>query len=201
MEETLAKPLEEQYAIAEAHYVELNERMAELQKTYFTDIWATTAVTADVLPKWGGGSAHSMSGATRDNSYFFGVVRVHPTDVDFTTYFDEVAEDWRAKGWEVTLHEPFIRYSSVSAITPDGYYFLAEESLGRFALAGYSPDYWGNYEQLYDAVLERRNAESAAQVHGDTFKPDEDKFIRSLPGVYFPFPAWDAVPEGTDTPG
>ena len=82
----------------------------------------------------------------------------------------------------------------VTATTPDGTWFEAAEEGDKLSLTGFSPVYWGDQLELVSAAAERRDAENAAGATWDTADRNEEGQAFRIPGVYRPFPAWEAVP-------
>jgi len=199
-EEAFALSFEEQYLLAGERYVATNEVMAELQREIFTDEWENDGTSEELVPGSGYSLNADLKTDDRENSYFFSVSRVHSYEGDTEELIREVAASWETKGWDVTVERPF---STIRAVvdTPDGYWVEADSSGGEFVLTVLSPVYWGEQFAFGRAIVVRRDAEEEAGVPGATVARDpETNRATFLPGQYRPFPAWDAVPEGTVTP-
>ena len=193
--EALEMSLEQQYERAGEHHQELNERLAELQSEIFADEWNDGATHSEVIPGPGTSRSGGMQGTTRDNSYFFSATRWYATDMDLASKLREVSRVWEARGWEVTEETFFDGSIRISTRTEDGYWFAASDEGDSLQLTGLTPVYWGDLHGLIVAIAERRNAEDQAGATWDTTDPDENGHAYRLPGVFRPFPAWDAVPE------
>ncbi len=199
-EEAFALSFEEQYLLAGERYVATNEVMAELQREIFTDEWETGEPSVEMIPLSGFSLNADLKTDDRENSYFFSVSRFHSYEGDTEELIREVAASWETKGWDVTVERPFSTIRAV-ADTPDGYWVEADSSGGEFVLTVLSPVYWGDNFKLLTTIADFRDAEQAAGVPGTAFELDPISHrVSFLPGSYLPFPAWDAVPEGTVTP-
>lgn len=193
--EALKMPMEQQYERAGERYTELHERLAALQGGIFADEWNDGATHSEVIPFGGYSTGNGLRHDNRDNSYLFTATRWYSTDADLTSKLRDAARTWEARGWEVT-EETFSDGSiRISTRTEDGFWFAASDDIGRVKLTGHTPVYWGDLDGLIHAIAERRNAEDDAGATWDTTDRDENGHAFRLPGVFRPFPAWDAVPE------
>lgn len=194
--EAMAMSLEEQYRLAGERHQELNERFAELQAEIFEGEWQEGATTSEVVPR----SAHMlsprMSGTTRDNTYYFAVSRWYFPEQDIATLVREVGKSWEARGWEV-IEETSLPGGDIRVFvtTDDGYWFECNQNGDEIKLSGDSPVYWGDNLELAVATAERRDAENAAGATWDTTDRDAEGYAYRLPGVFRPFPVWEAVSE------
>lgn len=190
--ESLEMTLEAQYELAGARHQELNERFAELQEELFTDQWQEGGIHSEVVPGQGGTRGNDLPGATNDNSYYFVVTRWHPIDTDVKQLLRDTAKVWEARGWEVS-QETIFNALRITTTTPEGFWFAADERVDEIRLEGMSPVYWGDQYELVMAVGERRNAENEAGAPWDTTDLDEKGYSYRIPGVFRPFPAWNAL--------
>ena len=190
-EESLNKPLEEQYALAGERYDALYERVTAMQQDIYGGEWRTRT-PAGVIPGSGFALGGKLVGDTRDNSYYFTSFRNYVYDDSTHVTLEAVRQMWAKRGWDVT-EEPMAPGNTRLTVTaPDGYWYEARDwNKGEFELAVHSPVYWGDYDPLITSIGDRRRAEDAGRAHGDTFDPDEDNYVTLLPGVYRPFPAWE----------
>lgn len=193
--EALEVSLKQQYARASERHKELNDRLAMLQSEIFADEWHDGATHSEVVPFGGYSTGNGLRSDNRDNSYKFTATRWYATDMDLGSKLREVARVWKARGWEVTEETFFDGSIRISTRTEDGYWFAASDEGDSLQLTGDSPVYWGDLHGLIVAIAERRNAEDKAGATWDTTDPDENGHAYRLPGVFRPFPAWDAVPE------
>ncbi|WP_187976999.1 hypothetical protein [Mycetocola sp. JXN-3] len=191
-QQALALSLKEQYQRASGQYQELNERFAELQKEIYPGEWREGGTSSEVVPDQGFARGADLEGDTRENSYYFGTNRIFLSDDDLSTVFAKIVDSWRAKGWSVTGGKRQNGVPRITATTPDGFWFEAKERPGELSLTGMSAVYWGDQYALLMAVAERRDAENAAGAPWDTTDRDEQGYAYRLPGVFRPFPAWDA---------
>lgn len=199
-EEAFALSFEEQYLLAGERYMATNEVIAGLQREIFTDEWEDGGTREELVPGSGYSLNTDLKTDDRENSYYFPVKRFHPYEGDTEELIREVAASWEAKGWDVTVERPFSTIRAV-ADTPDGYWVEADSRAGEFVLTVFSPVYWGEHSAFSRAITARRDAEIEAGVPGAILDLDPITYRATfLPGQYRPFPAWDAVPEGTDTP-
>ena len=191
-EESLSKPLEEQYALAGERYDELQQRLAAMQQDIYGGEWRSRGVNFEALSGSGFALGGKLVGDTRDNSYFYSIFRNYVYDDSTHVTLEAVRQMWAKRGWDVT-EEPMAPGNTRLTVTaPDGYWYEARDwNKGEFELAVHSPVYWGDYDPLITSIGDRRRAEDAGRAHGDTFDPDEDNYVTLLPGVYRPFPAWD----------
>ncbi|MFT4232472.1 MAG: hypothetical protein QM606_06835 [Leucobacter sp.] len=197
--EALGLTLEAQYELAGDRYRELNDRLAALQSEVFDDEWLDGSVSSEVVPGLGYALGGGLESDTRENSYYFTASRWHGSDQDLKPLVHEIARSWEARGWEVAEETSQVN-GEVRAVatTDDGFWFSASEERGRLELTGDTPVYWGSQLALMEAIAERRDAETEAGATWDTADRDEKGHAYRLPGVYRPFPAWDAVPVGRD---
>lgn len=100
-EETQMMSLREQYVLAGKRYVELNDRVAELQRGIFQDGWKDSATRSEVIPGSGFTHGGELEGDERGESYYFPVSRWHAIEGDAKTLLTRAAKDWSAKGWDV----------------------------------------------------------------------------------------------------
>ncbi|WP_187976694.1 hypothetical protein [Mycetocola sp. JXN-3] len=191
--EVKSMTLKEQYQRAGGQYQELNERVAALQKEIYPGEWREGGTDSEVVPGQGFTLGNSLKGDNRENSYYFNVFRMYITEDDLSPTFAEVARSWKAKGWEVSDGKRHSGQPRITATTPDGFWFEAKGSPGALELTGMSAVYWGDQYALVMAIAERRDAENAAGAPWDTTDRDEQGYTYRLPGVFRPFPAWDAV--------
>ena len=194
--EALSMTMQEQFDSASARYLELNTRLASLQKEIYEGKWGS--VESEVFPQLGGTRARLLPGATLDNSYFFEVQRRFYTDTDLPALVAKVRGQWEARGWKV-MEERVFSDARLTVLTADGFWFEANEqhpvgteSSGLLLLVGRSPVYWGSSEELLTAVRERRNAENIESGDWYLKHSDADDRVMLLPGEFRPFPAWDA---------
>lgn len=193
----------EQYRAAGEQHRALNELFAEVQAQIYPGEWIEGGTRSEVVP----GSAHMVAqgrgirGVTRDNTYYFTVARFLTPDRDVKDMVRETAAAWRERGWEVSEESFTGGTIRVVATTPDGYWFSCnEDSATKLSLHGHSPVYWTtDNHTLLGAVADRRNAETAAGATWSTTDRDENGRASRLPGVYRPFPAWDALPDDPAT--
>ena len=194
--EAMAKPLEEQYALAGERHRELQERFAELQREIYEGTWVEGGTSSEVAPGMGDMRSSPLRGRTRDNCYDFTARRRYETDEEIRPLVEGIGALWEAHGWEVSWGELPSGRTRVTARTEDGYWFEAIEDVESIRLIGSSPVYWGDQLALIVAVGDRRWAEDAAGAPWDTTDRDERGWAYRLPGVYRPFPAWDALEVG-----
>ncbi|RKW69890.1 hypothetical protein DWQ67_10460 [Galactobacter caseinivorans] len=128
------------------------------------------------------------------DSYTFWLSRFYTPDEPVAQVLERTVEDWRRRGWDVKEKVPGSHRFATT--TPEGYWLdIKVKGAGTIALRAYSPVFWGSYDELLAAVAERRDAEDEAKAPGTVFNRDPKTKQASLkPGVYRPFPAWDAVP-------
>ncbi|ODA89610.1 hypothetical protein ATY41_04870 [Leifsonia xyli subsp. xyli] len=191
-DEALELPLERQYILAGERYVAVNERLADLQRELFADEWEDGGVSSEVAPGSGFSRGNDLIGDNRDNSYDYSVSRHHAVDGDIESLLREIARSWEAKGWEVSS-ERVLTARRVTTTDPDGYWFEAMAPGSDLSLTALSPVYWGAYDSLLTAIAARREAEREAGAPGTSIDHDESNKSRFLPGVYLPFPAWNAL--------
>ncbi|TQL42074.1 hypothetical protein FB468_0054 [Leucobacter komagatae] len=192
-EESLSKPLEEQYALAGERYDALYERVTAMQQDIYGGEWRTKT-SAGVIPGSGFDLGGKLVGDTRDNSYYYTSFRNYVYDDSTHVTLEVVRQMWAKRGWDVTEDPMAPANTRLTVTAPDGYWYEARDwNKGEFKLAVHSPVYWGSVRKTNDAIRERLDAENAGRAHGDTFDPDEDGNVTLLPGVYRPFPAWDAL--------
>ncbi|WP_141885577.1 hypothetical protein [Leucobacter komagatae] len=192
-EESLSKSLEEQYALAGERYDALYERVTAMQQDIYGGEWRTKT-SYGVIPGSGFALGGKLVGDTRDNSYFYSSYRNYVYDDSTHVTLEDVRQMWAKRGWDVT-EVPMAQGNTRLTVTdPDGYWYEVRDwNKGEFNLAMHSPVYWGDYDPLTDDIYDRLMAEDSGRAHGDTFDPDEDDYVQLLPGVYRPFPAWDAL--------
>ncbi|MWV31226.1 hypothetical protein [Rathayibacter iranicus] len=178
--EVAALTLEEEFELNAQHYVHAEELLRDAQLRISDGVWMWNG--GETLPEEGfnGGVGGGLPGGTGKISYYVTCTRIikppgaqgAKADLDpMVAYFEE-------QGWEY-----FVREKSKSAdlwgITGDGYqinYFI--QASGQYSIQVYSELFWTNdAHALFEAVASR----------------DYDPFPEeSLPGVYVPFPQWDA---------
>ena len=191
--EAMAMPLEQQYALAGERHRELQERFAELQREIYDGPWVEGGASSEVAPMMGNMNSFPLRGRTRDNCYEFVVSRRYETESEIRPLVERIAASWEARGWDTGKDELSSGKIRVTATTEDGYWFEAFEDENSLLLGGMSPVYWGDQLALMRAMGERRRAEDAAGAPWDTTDRDERRRAYRLPGVYRPFPAWDAL--------
>ncbi len=199
-EEAFALSFEEQYLLAGERYVATNEVMAELQREIFTDEWEDGGTSEELVPGSGYSLNADLKTDDRENSYYFSVSRVHSSGGRTDELIRAAAASWESKGWDARIEE---QLSIIRAVvdTPDGYWVEAKGTADEFILTVSSPVYWGERRAFSRAITARRDAEIEAGVPGALLELDPITYRATfLPGQYRPFPAWDAVPEGTVTP-
>lgn len=188
--EALALPLERQFKLAALRYRDLNLRFAALQREMGQGIWRDGGAASEVAP-WSEFTMGSSSlGTTRDDGYYFRVIRdlVNPEDADLS--LAKVTALWESRGWVVS-HEDLGSWARITTYTPDGYWFELTDHVGTMAFTAHSPGYWGAQDELLSAVGDRRRAEDAAGETWDTTDRDEEGYAIRVPGEYRPFPDWD----------
>ena len=192
-EESLSKPLEEQYALAGERYDALYERVTAMQQDIFGGEWRA-GESYGVIPGSGFALGGELVGDTRDNSYFYSSYRNYVYDDSTHVTLEEVRQMWAKRGWDVTEEPLEPENTRLTVNDPDGYWYEVRDwNKGEFNLAVDSPVYWGDYNPLTDEIYERLMAEEAGRAHGDTFDEAKDGYVHLLPGTYRPFPAWDAL--------
>ena len=191
--EAMAMPLEQQYALAGERHRELQERLAELQREIYDGPWMEGGASSEVAPVMGHMNSFPLRGRTGDNCYDFSANRWYETDEELRPLVERIAASWEARGWETGRDELSSGKIRVTATTEDGYWFAVVEDEGSIRLRGASPVYWGDQLALTRAMSERRRAEDAAGATWDTTDRDDRGRAYRLPGVYRPFPAWDAL--------
>lgn len=191
--ETLEMSLEEQYELAGARHQELNERFAELQAEILAGKWQDGSVSSEVIPGQGGTRGNDLPGATNDNSYYFSVSRWYVTDEGLKPFLRKSAQLWAARGWDVGEENYKNGTMRITTTTPEGFWFAAEEQRGQLELTGMSPVYWGERRELSRAIAERRDAENDAGAPWSTTDRDEKGHAYRVPGVFRPFPTWNAL--------
>lgn len=196
--EARAMSFEQQYLLAGERHQELNERLAQLQAEIFEDEWLDGSTVSEVIPWDGYVMSPGLPGITRDNTYNFSVSRWYFPEQDIATLVREVGKSWEARGWQITEETiPPGGGIRVFFTTDDGYWFeCIQRGEDEIKLTGESPVYWGDSHRLIQTAAERRDAENAAGATWDTTERDERGHAYRLPGVFRPFPAWDAVSEG-----
>lgn len=137
------------------------------------------------------GDGRSDNGSA--DSYTFWVSRFYTPKEPVSTVIERTVAAWRKRGWEVT--EKVTGSQRFATTTPEGYWLdIKVNGTGTIALRAYSPVFWGSYDELLTEVAERRDAEYKAKAPGTVFEEDPKTKQASLkPGVYRPFPAWDAL--------
>ncbi|QYH36038.1 hypothetical protein [Salinibacterium sp. M195] len=172
--------VKEQFELVEQRTEHLQELLTETQEQVSTDQW--TWVVKGAIPKSGNGAPGSVSGSTRENSYYLEAVRAvyqegasgAQEDIEpMLSYFE-------SKGWEASVGEHTEGHAYlVRAETGDGYRLnYRVQPDGSYSVSVISEMFWGDYTALLAAVADRIPDEAA----------DVDE---SLPGVYIPFPQWD----------
>ncbi|WP_187976695.1 hypothetical protein [Mycetocola sp. JXN-3] len=192
-QQAMAMTLKEQYQRAGGQYRELNERLGELQKEINAGEWLDGSVESEVIPGQGYVLGSGLAGETKENSYYFNASRWRVGDEDLSSTLPEASRAWEARGWEVN-EESFRNDSSrITTTTPEGFRFEVMVSPGEVKLSGHTPVHWGDQFALLTAIAERRDAENAAGAPWDTTDRDDQGYAYRLPGVFRPFPAWDAI--------
>lgn len=187
----------ERYAKAGAHYKELTAFVTGVQRDIHAGTWQDSPTHSGVTPTEGYNSGMQLEGDGRGDdgsgdSYTFWLTRFYSPEEPAANVLRQTVEDWRQRGWEVG--EPVPGATRSTTTTPEGYWLEISESDGTIELRAFSPVFWGSYDELLTAVAERRDAEDAAKAPGTVFKVDPKTKQASLkPGVYRPFPAWDAL--------
>lgn len=194
VEAAMERTLKEQYSLAGKQFHQLNDALAEIQVEIFDDVWLDGSVRSEVIPGQGGTRSNRLHGATNDNSYYFSANRWHGVEGDSKPLLREVATSWTERGWEVS-EELIANGLRITTDTEHGIFLSLLEEPGRIRLTAFSPVYWGDQFALVTAISDRRDAENEAGATWDTTDRDENGHAYRLPGVYRPFPAWDAVPE------
>lgn len=198
--DAVAMPLEEQYELAGVRHRELHEIFADVQREISDGEWRESATGSEVVPHMGG-SRTMLPGATKDNSYYFRVGRTLEGQEDVRGMLDEIADSWRAKGWDVQEEVNDIsEMLRIVATTPDGYWFAAADRDGEMELKSFSPVYWGDQLELVRSIAARRDAENEAGATWDTTDRNERGNAFRVPGDYRPLPAWDAIEPETSAP-
>ncbi|WP_147433675.1 hypothetical protein [Galactobacter caseinivorans] len=188
----------DRYAKAGERYKELNAFYVGVQRDIHAGTWQDSPTHSGVTPTEGYNSGMELIGDGQGDdgsadSYTFWLTRFYTPDEPATNVLERTVEDWRQRGWEVA--EPVPGAQRFTTTSPEGYGLEISVSDGTFELRAFSPVYWGSYDELLTAVAERRDAEYQAKAPGTVFKEDPKTKQASLkPGVYRPFPAWDAVP-------
>ncbi|RKW69893.1 hypothetical protein [Galactobacter caseinivorans] len=196
--EAYSGPPKDRYAKAGARYKELTAFYAGVQRDIHAGTWQDSPTHSDFIPSPGYNSGMKLDGDGRSkdglaDSYTFWTTRFFTPDEPVTKVLERTVEGWRRRGWEVA--EPVPGAPRFTTTTPEGYWLEISESGGTVELRAYSPVFWGSYNELLREVAERRDAEYQAKAPGTVFKEDPKTKQASLkPGVYRPFPAWDAVP-------
>ncbi|UTX53146.1 hypothetical protein [Leucobacter aridicollis] len=193
-EESLGRSLEVQYALAGERYVALYERVTAMQQDIYAGEWRASSVDSGVIPGSGFALGGELVGDTRDNSYYYSIFRRYSYDDVTHVTLEEIRQMWAQRGWDVAQEPMSSENTRLTVTDPDGYWYeIRDYNDGELYLSVLSPVYWGALRKTNDAIHERLDAEDAARAHGDTFDAAEDKFVHLLPGVYRPFPAWDAL--------
>ena len=194
-EEVMAMSVQEQYALAGERYAELNEQVAALQREIFDDAWRDGGASSEVIPGSGYSRGGRLGGDERGESYYFAVSRWHSAGVDVKALLGRVSEDWSARGWKVNRESFYNGEERITTTTPDGYWFELSEEGSEVSVEGLSPVYWGDRQKILVAIGTRRNAERESGLAWYSDHPMVEGRMTLLPGVYRPFPAWDAVEE------
>lgn len=186
--------LEEQYELASTHWVEFNERFAQIQSAISEEEWAKDTTHFEVVPFTAGVRADRPRGANGDNSYYFMVYRELETG-RAAELLGEITEDWvkrfsRVQKDERDPEEGFTGF--VEASTSDGFSIEAYPTNDGIGLSALSPVYWASDEALLFAIGDRRAAEDEAGVWAPELR--EDGTSLHLPGDYRPFPKWETEP-------
>lgn len=192
-EEAMDMTLEEQYRLAGERYMELNERVAALQRDFFEDEWLDGSVSSEVIPRQGYVLGGALKGDDRENSYYFKATRWYNTDENLKPLLRKTAQAWESRGYNVAEEESPNGTIRIIATTEDGYWFAADEMDGQLELRSHTPVYWGERRQLSRATADRRDAENKDGAPWDTTDRDENGHAYRLPGIYRPYPAWDAA--------
>ena len=198
--EAMAMSLEEQYRLAGERHQELNERFAELQAEIFEDEWLDGSTTSEVIPSSAYMVSPRMSGTTRDNTYYFDVSRWYFPQQDVVRLVREVRKSWEARGWDV-IEETIFPGGDIRIFftTDDGFRFeVNQHGEDEIKFSGHTPPYWGAQHELTSAAGALRDAENEAGVTWDTADRDAEGYAYRLPGVFRPFPAWDAATVAED---
>ena len=190
--DALEMTIEEQYEVAGVRHQELNERFAELQAEVFKDKWREGGTHSEVIPWQGGVRGNDLPGSTDDNSYYFSVSRWYVTDEPLRPFLEKTTQLWEGRDWEVGQEIYENGVMRITTTTPDGFWFALEEQRGQLELTGFSPVYWGERRALSRAIAERRNGQDEVGAHWDTTDLDEKGQSYQVPGVFRPFPAWNA---------
>ncbi|WP_344030823.1 hypothetical protein [Leucobacter iarius] len=186
--------LHEQYVLAGERYMSLNDRVAALQREVFEDAWKDGGASSEVIPGSGYTHGGELEGDERGESYYFSVSRWHQAEREAKTLLTRVADNWSAKSWDVGRERSsYNGEERITTTTPEGYWFELAEQGSEISLTGFSPVYWGDELKISMAIGARRDAEREGGLAWYSDHPMVEGRMTLLPGVYRPFPAWDAV--------
>ncbi|WP_148053808.1 MULTISPECIES: hypothetical protein [unclassified Curtobacterium] len=169
--------LHEEYDRYRDRYGHMQRILEDAQVQVYDGAWEWNS--GDRVPG-GGEGVVPLRGSDVENSYFLHTARLWspsgasgaPADLE------PMVEYFTAQGWQVydrTLGDDH----DVRGVTGDGWQvFYTVQSNGRYSLDVYSEPFWTN---------DARSLRGAVAGRSERNYPEE-----SLPGVYPPFPEWDA---------